>query len=43
MTTTKIIYLIGTVMPCGIVLLAALALYKAMQKRRQFATITAHG
>ncbi|MGD9784878.1 MAG: hypothetical protein AB7E80_13665 [Hyphomicrobiaceae bacterium] len=35
MTATKLIYLIGTLMPCGIVLIAALALYKAMQHRKQ--------
>jgi hypothetical protein len=34
MTTTKIIYLIGTVMPCGVLLLAAFAIYRAMQRRR---------
>ena len=34
MTTTKFIYLIGTVMPCGVVLLVAIALYKAMQRHQ---------
>lgn len=33
MTTTKLIYLIGTVMPFGVLLLAAYALYKAAQRQ----------
>lgn len=34
MTTTKFISLIGAVMPFGILLLTALALYKLVQTRR---------
>lgn len=40
MTTTKIIYVIGTVMPCGVLLLAAFAIYK-MVKANKHATARA--
>lgn len=35
MTTTKIIYVIGTVMPCGVLLLAAFAIYKMITANKQ--------